>query len=262
MLIYIYIDIHIHIVHIYKHICHKLYIYVYVKYDVALLTQAIRSHSTTLFMFFSSHYGEHMGGLKRTVVARAQEAAKSQTKWQSEADYQIMCFSLKSNPEAIQSVKGHMRSNGWWGEQGFLSAQESVEPKKPKITADDGDESPDLSKRPCLQMSIHQHFVSWDSVPPQDLRVLIESVEPVSLQRAALMGKFRAVGQREVPMTKLMPLAERMVGLDPSEDIGNERRLWCIAMAWRQISMNPMDALCNVLCCPLIGTHMELSYFI
>ena len=63
---------------------------------------------------------------QKTVLARAHKAAQAQAKRQAEADYLIACFSIKNNAEAIQSVKGHLTSNGWWNEQGFLSEEQDA----------------------------------------------------------------------------------------------------------------------------------------
>ena len=108
-----------------------------------------------------------------------------------------------------------MQSNGWWDEQGFLAAQEAgPEQKKATVTSQtDHAQEGNLSLRTELQQTRHRNWLTWDSVLPKNIRLIIECLEPVSLQRSALMAKLRAVGQRECPAKKLIALAERMVTL-------------------------------------------------
>ena len=149
------------------------------------------------------------------------------------SDFMIACASLKLNREALGSVKAHMIANDWW-------KPDAAKPKEKKSQLlargkDDNKVIPDdqLQHIDELKVEIHRNFVTWEKCPPQHIRVLLQYLRPLEFSKANLLD-LRCRGQREVPRNILLPYLERETGIDPTEEIGDDRQLWKLVVELRR----------------------------
>jgi hypothetical protein len=169
--------------------------------------------------------------VKESLDARAARLQSTATKSRRLALRKKLIKLINDDWDACVEIRDHMLALG------RLAPEEepttlAIEDDRAHAHGEQQEEIPEGGRLPQWNVgeAIHRNRSRWCQVPPSQIRMILSTLEPLSLSQGNLRSLMKK-GMRECPREPLLQLLEFIVGIDPESEVG-ERRLLCHVVAW------------------------------